>query len=427
MDARTPLCHSGRTKPSRDEDSGRRTPDLPPELHALILNELDGEKATLKQCSLICKLYRHLAQKLLLKSVVFRFSNLANPADSFLEILEASPQIAHYVKRLSIRECGNLVHGTNRTQTQLEKSIPLVIPALINVVDLVIGWESFDFHFSHWKPSSQLSIMSTCANLLSLTLVHIDKVPLQIFDHLVRLENFILNDVSFIDDPDVQAAQISSPCQIKLMKLTDAWLSKTVTIYPFLRKRQFGVGHLESLSLDISERRWEALSPTDFEAAKWLISSNLGSLKVLDVTISENVPVILPNDEPVFDLSEMPLLQEWSLGGVVCSDELDVDIGLIGLGWLARHLETIPVGKRYKSVTLRPTILGADGVMDDYLDVGGLKYLESLIVDKVLPATDFFSITFMIWDSYATRPAKEQMRKHLPTLESLGLLHFEEN
>ncbi|KAF9566598.1 hypothetical protein CPC08DRAFT_758926 [Agrocybe pediades] len=425
--AHTGSIHHSAPPTRDDEDSGTgRAPDLPPELHALILNQLEGENMVLKQCALTCKLYRHLAQKILLKSVVFEFSHYFNPADSFLEILEASPQIAHYATNLSICESGYPVRDTDQTQTQLDKSMPLVIPALVNLVDLVIGWEVFEFQFSYWKLSSQSTMMAKFENLVSLTLRCIIDVPLRIFNHLHRLEKFILDDVFFIDDPDVQAEQISSPCHIKHMKLTGAWLRHTGTIYPFLRKRRFGAGHLESLSLDMKRRAWEELSPTaNFEAAKWLIRSNSESLKVLDVTISGNVPVILINDEPIFDLSRIPLLEEWSLGGAVCNTDIE-DTGPIGLDWLARHLETIPTGKRFKSVIFRPTILGADGVMDDLLDLNGLKYFEGLIVDKILSTTEFFAIRFKVWDKGNIKPAKEQMQKHLPTLQSLGLLHFEE-
>ncbi|KAF9566602.1 hypothetical protein CPC08DRAFT_703969 [Agrocybe pediades] len=266
--------------------------------------------------------------------------------------------------------------------------------------------------------------MAACANLLSLTLVNIDLVPLEIFDHLHRLEKINITDVTFIDDPNVLAAQIFSSCRIKRMNLRGAWLRNRGTIYPFLRKRGFGAGHLESLSLDMNPG-WEELPPTEFEAAKWLISSNLGSLKVLDVTISGNVPVDLPNDEPLFDLSKMPLLEELSLGGVACNSDFE-DTGPIGLDWLARHLEAIPAGKRFKSVILRPTIIGADGVMDDCLDFEGLKYFDSLIVDKVLSSTDFFAIRFTVWNQCETKLAKKQMRKRLPRLRSLGLLYFED-
>ncbi|KAF9566600.1 hypothetical protein CPC08DRAFT_703967 [Agrocybe pediades] len=427
--ARTAVHRLVHPKPWRDEeDSGRRVPVLPPELHALILTELNGEKATLEQCALTCKLYRHLAQKLLFKSVVLEFSYMptGTPADRFIEILDASSQIAHYVTKLSIRESGNHVRrrGTDQTQPQLYKSIPLVT-ALINVVDLVIGWETDNFEFSHWTRSSLLTMMAKFANLLSLTLVNTYGAPLQIFNHLHRLETFNLKDVTFFDDPDVRAAQVFSSSRIKHMDLKGAWLRNMGTIYPFFRKRRFGAGHLESLSLDMN-CGWEELPPAEFEAATWLISSNLGSLKVLDITISEHVPVILTNDEPVFDLSTMPLLEEWSLGGVVCNTDEDADTGPIGLGWLARHLETIPAGKRYKSVILRPNIIGADGVMDDCLDFEGLKYFESLIMENFLPRTDFFAINFTVWNQDEAKVANKQMKKHLPTLQSLGLLHFED-
>ncbi|KAF9566593.1 hypothetical protein CPC08DRAFT_103133 [Agrocybe pediades] len=427
MDSAHSAVH-GSVRPTpwwEDEDHGFRAPDLPPELHALILNELDGENTVLKQCALTCKLYKPLAQKLLFKEVVFEFSHDFNPADNFLDILKASPQIAGYVKRLFISETGRPVWGTGQTQTQLDKSLPLVIPALINLVDLVMGSERVGFYFPHLNPSSQLAIMAKCANLLSLTLQQLDDVPSRIFNHLHNLEKFIVDTVSFTENRDDQAERELSFCGIKHMKLGDAWIGD-MFIYSFLVERRFRAANLESLILNMNRNGWVALSPTNFEAAKWLIRSNSASLKVLDITISGNVPVILYNDEPLFDLSKMPLLEEWSLGGVVCNTETGGDTSPIGLGWLSRHLETIPAGRRFKSVILRPAILGAACVMDNSLDFEGFKYLESLIVDRVLSTTDFFAIHFKVWDQYETKPAKEQMQKYLPTLHSLGLLHFEE-
>ncbi|KAF9562941.1 hypothetical protein CPC08DRAFT_816814 [Agrocybe pediades] len=411
--------HSG-TKP---------LPDLPPELHEAIINNLEGQNEALLQCALTCNLYRHLAQKILFKTVVFRFCADFNPADRFLDILETSPHIASYVKRLSLCEYGGDVPGTGKLQSQLDESMPLVIPALINLVDLVIGGETFDFRFLELKHASQVAILNKCDRLRSLTLRHVDDIPVGIFSHLQRLETFNVDGVIFVlNGPEEQVlgqGLYSYPSRIKHMKLADSWI-KIGTIYQFFRKERFGVGCVESLSIDMNPHGWQALPPTDFEAVRWLIRNNAGSLRVLDVSISGNVPVILPDDEPVFDASKMPLLEEFTLGGVVCSSEAGIRTGPIGLGWLSRHLETISAGQKLKRVTLRLAILGAGNVADNELDFEGLKYFEELVVDKVLSRTASFSITFKIWDQQDTKPAREQMQKRLPTLQALGLLHFEE-
>ncbi|KAF9554126.1 hypothetical protein CPC08DRAFT_197461 [Agrocybe pediades] len=270
-----------------DGDNGFRAPDLPPEVHALILDELAGDNTALKQCALTCKLYRPIAQKLFFEEVVFKFfPYYFNPADNFLDILKASPQIAGYVKRLFIRETGYLVRGAGQKQIQLDKSIPLVLPLLINLVDLVMGWQTPELWFPLLNPSSQLAIMAKCANLLSLTLQDLHDVPLRIFNHLHNLEKFMVNIVSFIDNRDDQAVRKSPSYRIKHMILVDAWL-EDASIYPFLLEQRFRAANLESLILNIDPHGLRVLSLTDFEAAKWLIGSHSESLKVLDITISQ--------------------------------------------------------------------------------------------------------------------------------------------
>ncbi|KAF4616706.1 hypothetical protein D9613_008807 [Agrocybe pediades] len=125
--------------------------------------------------------------------------------------------------------------------------------------------------------------------------------------------------------------------------------------------------------------------------------STAESLRVLGVTSSTNVPVMIPNDEPVFDLSKMPLLEEWALGGVVC--KMGIETGPIGLGWLSRHLETISAGQKFKYIKLCPVIVGAKLVTDDKLDSEGFEpYFENLVVDVVLPRSPDGIFFYSIYD-----------------------------
>ncbi|KAF9566592.1 hypothetical protein CPC08DRAFT_758920 [Agrocybe pediades] len=411
--------------------STKPLPNLPPELHELIVDNLEGEDGALKQCALTCRLFRHSAQKFLFKSIVFDFSNDCNPVEKFLDtILGPSPQIANYAERLTIQDHGFLViddSDTDQKPIEQDDSLPLVFPPLTKLVDLTLGQDAMGFNFSLLKPSSQSTIMAKCGSLRSLTLLQISDVPTRIFNHLQRLQTLNLDDVAFVIDPDEQATQ-SKPCRIKHMKLADLYLNNIIftSIYPSFMARRFGVGSLESLSIDMNPRRWAAFPRADSEAVKWLIRGNAESLKVLDVRISGYVPVILDNDEPMFDVSKMPLLEEFALGGVVCNCETDQNwTPTIDMGWLARHLETIPTGKRLKRITLHPAILGAYLITEDSLDFERLKYFENLIVEKVLSQTESFSIDFWIWEqSGETEPAEELLQKCFPTLQALGLLHL---
>ncbi|KAF9559414.1 hypothetical protein CPC08DRAFT_763291 [Agrocybe pediades] len=329
----------------------RPLPDLPPELHEVIVNHLEGDNWTLKQCALTCKLYRHFAQPLLFKSIEFRFSAYPNQAsvtaDRFLDILQESPQVANYVQRLALWD-----RYIPAGPIQKEEAIPQVLLALFNVVHLNLGRLPHFIRFTLLDTSTQLVIMKKCETLRSLTLYGVENMPLKIFDHLQRLEQLILENVLFVNNAVMQVE----------------------------------------------------------------------SLRVLDVALSTNGPAMLPNDEPVFDLSKMPLLEEWALGGVVC--KMGIETGPIGLEWLSRHLETISAGQKFKYITLCPVIVGAKLVTDDKLDSEGFEYFENLVVDVVLPRTESFSIQFMISDEEDESPIQEQMQKHLPTLYALNILYF---
>ncbi|KAF4616904.1 hypothetical protein D9613_008745 [Agrocybe pediades] len=396
-------------------------PDLPSELHELIVDNLEGEDDALKQCALTCRSFRHSAQKNIFKSIVFDFSNDCNPVEQFLNtILGPSPQIANYVERLTIQDHGFLgIDDTDTDHKPIERddSLPLVFPLLTNLVDLTLGQDAMGFNFSLLKPSSQSTIMAKCDSLRSLTLLQINDVPMRILNHLQGLETLNLDE----------ATQLK-PCHIKHMKLADRYLKNIIftSVYPSFMARRFGAGSLESLSIDMNRRGRTALPLADSEAVKWLIRGNAESLKVLDVRISGNVPVTLDNDEPMFDVSKMPLLEEFALGGVVCNCETDQNwTPTIDMGWLARHLETIPTGKRLKRITLRPAILGAYLITEDSLDFERLKYFENLIVEKLLSQTESFSIDFWIWEQIGeTEPAKELLQKCLPTVQALGVLHL---
>ncbi|KAF9554123.1 hypothetical protein CPC08DRAFT_821876 [Agrocybe pediades] len=414
-----------------DSSRARRLPNLPLELQEVIVNELEGENEALKQCALTCRLYRYLAQKLLFKIVVLEF-NCEDAVQKFLGILQNSSQLSGYVKHLYIGERHGR-HEADRAQMLLNTSIPQIIPALTNVVDLLLGGFVY-FWFTELKPSLQLAIIAKCESLLDLMLLRVKDVPLKIFDHLPRLEKIDIHCVAFANlrgsDPHYQV--VTPPCRIKDMRLADANIPRigSRTVYPFFMEQKIAVGLLQSLSITMDRRSWEPFLPTDIEAVKGLIRNNAESLRFLEVIISEHARVVLANDEPMFDVSKMHALEEFALGGVLYNSTREIDIpvtGSVDFGWLSRHLETIPSGRKLNSVVLRIAIFGKTIVTDDILNLEGLAYFENLIVDKVLPQTDSFSVKFKIWDRYGDiGPVEKQMQERLPTLQGLNVLHFEE-
>ncbi|KAF4616632.1 hypothetical protein D9613_008797 [Agrocybe pediades] len=423
----TSTMWDGDRKP--DSSRARHLPNLPLELQEVIVNELEGENEALKQCALTCRLYRYLAQKLLFKSVVLEF-NCEDAVQKFLGILQNPSQLSGYVKHLSIGERHGR-HEADRAQMLLNTSIAQIIPALTNVVDLLLGGFVY-FWFTDLKPSLQLAIIAKCESLLGLMLVRVKDVPLKIFDHLPRLEKIDIHCVAFANrrGSDPHCRVVTPPCRIKDMRLADANIPRmgSRTVYPFFMEQKIAVGLLQSLSITMDRRSWEPFLPTDIEAVKGLIRNNAESLRFLEVIISEHAHVVLANDEPMFHVSKMPALEEFAVGGVLCNSEIEIPAtGSIDFGWLSRHLETIPSGRKLNSVVLRIAIFWGTLVTDDILNLEGLAYFENLIVDKVLPQADSFYVKFKIWDRYGDiGPVAKQMQERLPTLQGLNVLHFEE-
>ncbi|KAF9545290.1 hypothetical protein CPC08DRAFT_393094 [Agrocybe pediades] len=252
----------------------RCLPDFPVELHKLIIDELEGETEALKQCALTCRVYRHLAQKHLLKSVVLMSRNSAG-VEEFVAFLEASPQIATRIERLVI--CGET------------KLIAQVMRPLTNVVDVVLrGCGSF----ARFDSASQLAVMLKCESLVSLTLQSIKDVPLKVFDHLRRLERLTLEEVRFVNNPRVRLAPepLCRP-RIKEMKLVgDASIAHIGSIYNFLEGRGFGLNSLETLSIVMNTHSYLPSSNADYGAIASLAESYAESLKVLDITLTTNAP-----------------------------------------------------------------------------------------------------------------------------------------
>ncbi|KAF9556626.1 hypothetical protein CPC08DRAFT_711123 [Agrocybe pediades] len=392
--------------------------NLPVELHGHIVNMLEGETEALKQCSLTCRLYLHFAQKLLFKSMEFDLEPYPNTRVltlvEFLDILRASPQIAGYVQKLSIYHL-----DANITTPRDQEATGQVLQALPSVVNLLLRGRN---RYSHtWFPMHH-AMKDRYENLRSLTLHNMWPVHWDLFDHLRRLEITDMMDVFFYYcDPKVQVAQ-PAPYRIKHMNLERA-RAFIGTIFPSFVSRGIGIGGLESLSIDMSPITWQVLPLPHFHAAKSLIRSSAGSLKSLKVSGSLCVSLVhLPNAGPLFDVSEMPLLQEWFLS------EKDHENGLsemarnpFSLSWISRHLETIPAGRKLKKITLHLAIYGAL-LTDDRLDIESFKYFEKLVVDVVLSRTEFFSIEFFPY-GLEEGLIQEQMQMHLPALHALDLLH----
>ncbi|KAF9540218.1 hypothetical protein CPC08DRAFT_756257 [Agrocybe pediades] len=396
------------------QDRSGLQPYLPPELHELIINELEDEEDTLKHCALTCRLYRHPAQRLLFKVVVLQFRPELNPARKLLAILAQSPHIANFVRCLSLR--GNTTgHGHWFTEVQTpvpdDNGIAEVLCALVNVTRLHIGGaQPLRTIFPPLSPASMAMVHSKCQSVLHLAVEYISDVPWAILTNLNSVESLYLNNVHFLPVVSGQPAFQSVDLQSFLQFL----------VQPTAR------GGLESLSFNISND-WLSPSRADFQAVKAIIRNSAKTLKIVDVTLSTKLPVFLRNDEPIFNVLTMPLLEEISLTAVILNCETDLNFSPINLRWLSRHLETIPTcGRKFNKVSLHSIIIGASpAVIAAKLDNEGLKYFENLVLNVLLPQTHSVAVKFTLWRLYDdSREAETLIRQHLPALEARNLLKF---
>ncbi|KAF9541902.1 hypothetical protein CPC08DRAFT_756116 [Agrocybe pediades] len=409
--------------------------NLPVELHERIINELDGEEDALKQCALTCKLYRHLAQTLLFKAVVLQFQPESNPAKKFLAILAQSPHIANYVRCFSLRG----YEGWLELKKPDDDGIADVLSVLTNLQELrlfEVGFQSRD----HFRPSlsaaSMAMIQFKCRSVLHLILQNLDDMPLTILAHSSSLESLDIDNVQFVHDLDDQAgpetidSQTSFP-HLKLMRISNATMlrySRQQSIYPFLM-RSTTQGGLESLSVNMDESWDDLLVPAvDFQAVKEIIRNSATSLKAVDVIVPlAKMPILLDNDEPLFNVSEMPLLEELSLTGTIHCNESDEDRTHIDLHWLSRHLETFPNnGRKFNKISLHLIITNAFCLKEDQLDDEGLKYFEDLLLNVVSHQTLSLSVKFTIRGRiFDEHGAETLIRQHLHGLEAENLLEFD--
>ncbi|KAF9556591.1 hypothetical protein CPC08DRAFT_711086 [Agrocybe pediades] len=264
-------------------------------------------------------------------------------------------------------------------------------------------------------------------------------MPLTILAHLSAVENINIDGVHFVHDPDNQAGPETVDLQktfphLKLMRISSATMKVAYSegsIYPFIMKSTTH-GGLESLTVSM-DKTWQRVSDpaADFQAVKAIITNSATSLKALDVIISTDTTILLNNDEPLFNVSAIPLLEELSLTVTIrCNyewDEGDEDRTHIDLHWLSIHLETFPTnGRKFNKISLHLIITNTICLKEDQISSEGLKYFDDLLVNVVSHQTLSLSVKFTIRDRfYDDHDAETLIRQQLHGLEAENLLEFD--
>ncbi|KAF9556596.1 hypothetical protein CPC08DRAFT_820366 [Agrocybe pediades] len=434
------------------QDNGLRLrSNLPVEIHGLIINELEDEKDALKQCALTCRLYRHLAQTLLFKAIVLELlpEPESNPAQKLLAILAQSPRIVNYVRCLtfSVNFFAAAFFGKWFGMPDPDDSwVPEVLCALVNVRRLHIGLPAHETCFPELSPATMAMVHSKCQSVLHLTVEDIRDVPWTILTNLNSVESLDLNNAHFLPDISGQPASqtvdfhMSFPHLKRISYSTSSMNDfpgkdvKSIQSFLSFLEQSTARGGLESLSINIHNALVPA-TPTHFQAVKQIISNSAESLKTVDVTLSTHVPVLLPNDELIFDDSSMPLLTELSNNELifnVSSMPLLTELSLtcvispITFHCFSRHLETVLTsGMNFNKISLHPIITNSSLVTEKKFDDECFKYFENLVLNVVLPQTLSLSVKFTIYGPHSTRGAETLIKQCMPALHAKNLLQFD--
>ncbi|PPQ75447.1 hypothetical protein CVT26_016221 [Gymnopilus dilepis] len=165
---------------------------LPPELEEEILSHLWNDTKALKSCALTRRSFRNPAQKLLYSEISLWFFSLEESTTSTLvDILDANPQLRHYVRRLEIID-------SFREWLLNDSFILRVLLLLDNLQALVIESRPEDdsrYEDIAW-PDSFLYTFLTIIHRSSLESLSMTDLPLELIKHGQHLTHLAVRQLS---------------------------------------------------------------------------------------------------------------------------------------------------------------------------------------------------------------------------------------
>jgi len=197
--------------------------ELPYELEELVLGCLIGDTSALRNCSLTCRRFTPISQKMLFARVEFSLcdEHIHRQPERFRSLILSSPHIANLVtgvsiidNRYSIMDPAIQFHG--------DTHLPECLPILINLRNLSL--ESKGFSMLPWIPvSSRMrgTLESIFWSVTNISLYRIVDVPLPVFARCITLESLSLEFVSFIKGipPKKPTNDIPDNARIRLKSL----------------------------------------------------------------------------------------------------------------------------------------------------------------------------------------------------------------
>ncbi|KAJ7143666.1 hypothetical protein C8R46DRAFT_1360530 [Mycena filopes] len=142
---------------------------LPPELIELVIRNNEKYQITLRACALVCRAFRHPAQRCIFTTIMLAPAPNPGPAPRLLALLRASPHLAAHVRDFSIVEVGS--------GSEWDAWYPSLV-ALLELLNFVktfsLGFASPRLQWRHLPADLQTAICAFCARsaLVSLTLSH---------------------------------------------------------------------------------------------------------------------------------------------------------------------------------------------------------------------------------------------------------------
>ena len=175
--------------------------ELPYELEELVLGYLIGNTSALRNCSLACRRFTPISQRILFARVEFSLSDehIHRHPERFRDLILSSPHIANLVTGVSIIDRNHRIDIDRAIQFRGVTHLLECLPILINLQNLSL--ESKGFSMLPWTSlSSRMegTLESIFWSVTNISLYRIVDIPPPVFAGCVALESLSLEFVSFM-------------------------------------------------------------------------------------------------------------------------------------------------------------------------------------------------------------------------------------
>lgn len=284
-------------------------PNLPPELYEAIIDHLDDDNNTLKQCALVSHFFAHRCQQLLFKSVTLarpfkQFEgNIVSknwPSQNLYRILVSSPHLSQLIQELEITD-GTLMNFYREEMSWIRKDsdVTRILPLLDKLQALLIAGNHMGsrLNFRAWKSPLKFAILRKAPSLSTIYLAYIRNVPWMIFKSVPSLKSLALYQVSFVPDdatvlpvdPELDADSKQAKLETLHIKTTSREEWRSLYLWLQIDNGSFDLDHLIDLTLDIDFifQELQTNGSEELHGIAWLIRRCSSSLKSLHLFFPE--------------------------------------------------------------------------------------------------------------------------------------------